>query len=288
METETEVTLTATMADDIHEVYAIRYAHHDRKASENYLHGDPHDIIQPLAYFVWAIVGRQGVFIVDTGFDRAMADKRGRTIVRPVVEGLKALNIAAEGVEHVIVTHLHYDHCGNHELFPRARYHLQDVEMAYATGRCMCHAEIRIPFEVDDVVAMVRKVFAGRVEFHDGTEQIVPGITVHRLGGHSKGLQSVRVKTRRGSVVLASDASHLYAHFQEGRVFPITYSVADTLEGYATLKKLADSLDHIVPGHDPQVLERYPAVGPGLEDWIVRLDVQPKPSAQRTPTGASV
>lgn len=268
------------MSGDTHEVYAIRYAHHDRKASENYLHGDPHDVLQPLAYFVWAIVGPHGTFVVDTGFDRAMADKRGRTLLRGVGDGLKALGIAPDGVSDVIVTHLHYDHCGNHDLFPRARYHLQDVEMAYATGRCMCHAEIRIPFETDDVVAMVRKVFAGRVEFHDGAEQIAPGITVHRIGGHSKGLQSVRVRTPRGHVVLASDASHLYAHVTEARVFPITYSVAETLEGYSTLRKLADSLDHIVPGHDPQVLARYPAAAPGLDDWIVRLDVEPKPAAE--------
>jgi glyoxylase-like metal-dependent hydrolase (beta-lactamase superfamily II) len=259
-----------------HTVFAIRYAHHDRKASDNYLHGDPHDILQPLAYFVWAIVGPHGTFVVDTGFDRAMADKRGRTLLRDVAEGLKAIDISPDSVQDVIVTHLHYDHCGNHDLFPRATYHLQDVEMAYATGRCMCHAEMRIPFEEEDVVAMVRKVFAGRVMFHDGTEEIVPGITVHRLGGHSKGLQSVRVKTARGHVVLASDASHLYTHFTERRVFPITYSVADTLEGYSTLRKLADSLDHIIPGHDPQVLERYPAAGPGLEDWIVRLDAAPR------------
>jgi glyoxylase-like metal-dependent hydrolase (beta-lactamase superfamily II) len=113
--------------------------------------------------------------------------------------------------------------------------------------------------------------------FHDGVDQIAPGITVHHIGGHSKGLQCVRVKTRRGYVVLASDTSHLYAHFLEGRVFPITYSVADTLEGYATLRKLADSNDHVVPGHDPQVLSLYPAAGPALENWIVRLDVQPGP-----------
>jgi len=261
---------------DIHEVYAIRYAHHDRKAAENYLHGDPHDILQPLAYFVWAIVGPHGTFVVDTGFDRAMADKRGRSLVRPVAEGLKAIDITPDQVEHVIVTHLHYDHCGNHALFPRAKYHLQDVEMAYATGRCMCHAEIRIPFEVDDVVAMVRKVFEERVMFHDGTDEIAPGITVHRIGGHSKGLQCVRVKTRRGPIILASDASHLYSHFTEGRVFPLTYSVAETLEGYATLHRLVETPAHIVPGHDPQVLARYPAAGSGLDDWIVRLDVQPR------------
>jgi hypothetical protein len=54
-------------------------------------------------------------------------------------------------------------------------------------------------------------------------------------------------------------------------VFPITYSVAETLEGYATLRRLADSDEHIVPGHDPDVLRRYPASGPGLEGWVVDL-----------------
>ena len=263
------------MSDDVHEIYAIRYAHHDRRSPENFIGGDPHDILQPLAYFVWAIVGPHGTFVVDTGFDEMMADKRGRTITKPIGEGLTSLGIDPAAVEHIIVSHLHYDHCGNYNLFPRARYHLQDHEMAYATGRCMCHALIRFPFEVEDVVAMVRKVFDGRVIFHEGTTELAPGITLHHIGGHSKGLQCVRVKTRRGHVVLASDATHLYAHINEGRVFPVTYSVAETLEGYSTIKRLADSPDHIVPGHDPQVLTRYPAAGPLLDNWVVRLDVPP-------------
>jgi glyoxylase-like metal-dependent hydrolase (beta-lactamase superfamily II) len=119
-------------------------------------------------------------------------------------------------------------------------------------------------------------VFAGRVEFHDGTEELAPGITVHKIGGHSKGLQCVRVKTQRGYVVIASDSCHLYSHVDEGRVFPITYSVGDTLEGYKTLLKLASSRHHLVPGHDPEVLKIYPALKPGLENWICRLDVEPK------------
>jgi glyoxylase-like metal-dependent hydrolase (beta-lactamase superfamily II) len=264
------------MSADVHEIFAIRYGHHDRKAAENYIGGDPHDILQPLDYYVWAIVGAHGTFIVDTGFDEAMARKRKRLVEKPIGEGLKAIGIDPDKVENVIVTHLHYDHTGNYQLFPRARYHLQDVEMAYATGRCMCHAPLRFPFELDDVVAMVSKVFAGRVEFHDGADQIAPGITVHRVGGHSKGLQCVRVKTKRGDVVIASDATHLYAHIETGRIFPVTYNVGDVLEGYATIKKLAPSMHHIVPGHDPQVLDRYPAAKPGLEGWVVRLDVEPK------------
>src|SRR5262249_32745746 len=87
---------------------------------------------------------------VDTGFDEAMGKKRQREMIKPVRDGLAALGIAADAIKTVIISHLHYDHCGNYDLFPKARYHLQDREMAYATGRCMCHQALRAPFEVED------------------------------------------------------------------------------------------------------------------------------------------
>jgi glyoxylase-like metal-dependent hydrolase (beta-lactamase superfamily II) len=233
-------------------------------------------VLQPLDYFVWVIKGGSGTYVVDSGFDGAMAKRRGREITKPVGEGLKAIGVDPSAVEHVIVSHMHYDHIGNHELFPRARYHLQDLEMGFATGRDMCHAHMRVPFEADDVVAMVRKLFAGRVEFHGGDDEVAPGISVHKIGGHSKGLQCIRVKTRRGLVVLASDATHLYAHVEKERIYPVTYNVADVLEGYKTLRRLAQSPGHIVPGHDPLVLQRYPAAHPSLKDWVVRLDAEPE------------
>ena len=182
----------------------------------------------------------------DTGFDEIAAKERARKSTHPVGEGLKVIGVQPDKVDHVIATHMHWDHAGNYDLFPNARYHIQDGEMAYATGRCMCHQMLHIPFSENDVLAMVRKVFAYRVEFHDGVEELVPGITVHKVGGHSKGLQCVRVKTRRGMVVIASDSCHLYSHIDEGRVFPITYSVGDTLEGYKTLKKLDDTYRSVV------------------------------------------
>ncbi|HLL28757.1 MAG TPA: N-acyl homoserine lactonase family protein [Xanthobacteraceae bacterium] len=260
-------------ADSNHEIYAIRYARHDRSAKENFIDTDVHDFLQPLDYFVWAIVGASGAFIVDTGFDTATANRRGRIITRPIRDGLQAAGIDANKITNVIVTHLHYDHCGNYELFPQATYHLQDCEMAYATGRCMCEAHYRIPFEADDVVDMVRKVFAGRVTFHEGESRIAPGISVHKIGGHSKGLQCVRVDTRRGPVVLASDATHLYQHVAEGRVYPIYYDIPAVLAGYAKLKKLAGDIHHIIPGHDPKVLDLYPAPRSELKGWIARVDV---------------
>lgn len=265
------------MPDTIYEVYAIKYARLSRRSSDNFIGGDEHDTDMPLNYFVWVIKGNNRTILVDMGFGDEVGKKRGRQIIHPVAEGLQALGIAPEKVEDIIITHLHYDHAGNHSLFPRARYHLQDREMEFATGRCMCHTLLNHGYEANDVAQMVRCVFEKRVQFHDGAGEIAPGIEVHHVGGHTRGLQSVRVRTRRGWVVLASDASHFYAHMEQDRAFPIVYNLHDMLAGYETLRRLATSRNHIVPGHDPMVMDRYPTAQPGTEGWIVRLDADPKP-----------
>jgi hypothetical protein len=37
-------------------------------------------------------------------------------------------------VQHVILSHFHYDHVGNYALFPNATFYVQDAEMAFYTG----------------------------------------------------------------------------------------------------------------------------------------------------------
>jgi glyoxylase-like metal-dependent hydrolase (beta-lactamase superfamily II) len=160
-------------------------------------------------------------------------------------------------------------------LFPNARFHMQDTEMEYVTGRCMCHQQIAHAFEPEDVSRMVHRVFAGRVQFHDGADEIAPGITVHKIGGHTKGLQCVRVATARGHVVLASDATHFYQHIETRRVFRVLYNLADMVEGYNTLERLASSKAHVIPGHDPLVLARYPAASSRTAGWAARVDLDP-------------
>jgi glyoxylase-like metal-dependent hydrolase (beta-lactamase superfamily II) len=258
-----------------YEVYAVRYARHDRMSGENFLGGDPHEVPMPLDYFVWAVVGEGKTYVIDLGFAAEQAKKRKREFLRSPGEGLRALGIDPEKIEHVIVTHMHYDHVGNLDLFPNAAFHIQDREMHFCTGRCMCHPLMNASFEVEDVVGMVRRVFAGRVMFHDGEAELAPGLSLHHIGGHTMGLQCVRVLTRRGWVVLASDAVHLYAHLDQGRAFPVVYNVGDMLEGHKTLRRLATSPAHIVPGHDPLVMQRYPAAREGLQGVAVRLDADP-------------
>jgi len=255
-----------------YEVYALKYAQHARRASENFLGGDPHDGPMPLDFFVWLVRGPGREIVVDTGFSAAAAARRQREHLRCPADALRLLGCEADEVRDVVITHLHYDHVGNFELFPAAAFHLQDREMQYATGRHMGAGVFRNAFDVEDVVGMVRSNYAGRVRFHDGDAQIAPGVSVHLVGGHTLGLQVVRVRTRRGWVVLASDASHFYANMEQARPFPIVASVIDMVQGYARLRSLADSMDHIIPGHDPQVLVRYPAPEPALQGIAVRLD----------------
>lgn len=258
-----------------YEIHAIRYARHDRPARDNFLGGDPHDMPMPIDYYVWTVTGGGRTFVVDTGFDAEQARLRGRELLRSPAEGLAALSIDPAKVEDVIITHMHYDHAGGLDLFPNATFHIQDREMRFCTGRCMTHNELRHGLAADDVVGMVRRLFAGRVRFHDGADEIAPGLWLHFIGGHTMGLQSLRVMTRRGWVVLASDAAHLYAHLEQGRCFPIVYNVADMLEGHRTLARLASSPRHIVPGHDPLVMKRYPASRRDLDGVAVRLDADP-------------
>ena len=184
------------MSDPKYEVYAIKYAHHARRASENFIGGvqDAHDGPMPLDFFVWLIreagvdAGRE--IVVDTGFSAATAARRQRDHLRCPTQGLGLLDSDAKKIKDVVITHLHYDHVGNFDLFPVATFHLQDKEMQYATGRHMAQPVFRGAFDVEDVVGMVRNAYAGRVAFHDGDAQVAPGVSLHFIGGHTMACRS--------------------------------------------------------------------------------------------------
>lgn len=258
-----------------HEVFAIRYATREAMRSEHFIGGDPHDGPMPMDYFLWLIRGPGGAVVVDSGFTAAVAARRRRVLLRNPVDALGLLGVDAADVRDVVLTHLHYDHVGNFHRFPQAQFHLQEPDLHFAVGRHMRFPHMRATFEVEDVVGIVRLNYGGRVRLHDGVVQLAPGITLHPAPGHSAGLQFVRVHTARGWVVLASDVSHFYENMDSGRPFPICVSVADALESYDRVRAAAPSPQHIVPGHDPKVMQRYPAVSPELAGIAVRLDLPP-------------
>jgi glyoxylase-like metal-dependent hydrolase (beta-lactamase superfamily II) len=259
-----------------YEIYALRYATiQQRMRRENFIAQDPHDEPMPMDYFIWLIRNGQRNILVDTGFNARQAKERGRTLLRCPIGALSLLGLAPEDIEDVVLTHLHYDHAGNIDLLPNARFHVQEDELDYACGKHMCHGLFRHAYDVEDVVNLVRRVYAERVHFHQGRVDLAPGIELIKIGGHTKGLQSLRVHTARGWVVLASDASHFYENMERPSPFPIVFHVGDMVAGYATLRAAAASAQHIIPGHDPLVRTRYPFHGNPADD-IVALHMPPK------------
>jgi len=271
-----------------YEVYAIQYSNRiGRSKGDTFLSpvlsADFHDVAQDLTYFVWLIVNDNRTVLIDTGFGRDELARRRSALgpdwqmdyARSPAEGVAMLGVDPSSITDVIITHLHYDHAGTTGDFPNATFHLQALEMSYVTGPQMCHETLRFPYTVDFVVDMVRHLFRGRVAFVSGDAEFAPGITLHLTAGHTMGMQSVRVLTKRGWVVLASDASHFYDNHEGLAPFPIVYNVGDMLDSHRKLKRLAETPQHIIPGHDPLVLERYPAPSAALQGAVVRLDVAP-------------
>lgn len=262
------------------ELFAIRYASKPMFTyGQTVIGGDPHEDHTPIDYFVWVAKRSDRAFLIDTGMGAETAARRGENYHRSPAEAIKLLGLDPGKLADIILTHLHYDHAGMLHLYPNATFHLQDAEMSYATGRCMCSPLLRHAYEVDDVVHLVRCVHRDKVHFSEPTSEITRGLTLHKVSGHTAGQQAVRVWTRRGWVVLASDSSHLYFNMQQRQPFPSAYRLDEMMESFNTLHRLAEgSWDRVIPGHDPLVMARYPAPSPELEGIVVRLDVAPRPA----------
>jgi glyoxylase-like metal-dependent hydrolase (beta-lactamase superfamily II) len=259
------------LEEKMYEVYAIRYATAaERRSHENFIQRDMHDGPMPLDFYIWLIKDGKRNILVDTGFNRLAAEHRNRRLIIPPEIALEKIGVDPASITDIIITHLHWDHAGNLDKFPQARFHIQEREMAYATGRCMCHAILRQPFDVEPVVEMVRHIYAGRTVFHCGHSSVAPDIDLHWVGGHSDGLQIVRVQTARGSVVLASDAAHFYDNMRRKNPFPLVYNVGDMIQGWQTVATLAEDETCIIPGHDPAVTDLFSKMQvTGIEAFVL-------------------
>lgn len=262
---------------ETYEIYALRYAEKtDRARQENFLQPvDAHDAPMPMDYFVWLLRSDRRTIVVDTGFDHAEASKRGRAIKCVPADVLNRFGVNVATVEDVIITHLHYDHAGTLGDFKKARFHIQESEMQFATGKWMLDDSERNAYSADHVAELVQRVFDKRVAFHGEDGEVAPGITLHQMPGHTMGMQAVRVRTKRGWVLLASDASHYYEHWVKRVPFAICWSPDDLMRSYARFEQLADSQDHVIPGHDPLVRSLYSAVSSEFGSDVVRLDESP-------------
>lgn len=258
------------------EIYAIRHAANTvRTRGVNFV--ADRDPTAPLAmdFFCWVLRSGDEVIVVDTGLDPAKGVPNGHMPVMAPPDGWAALGIDAAAVGTVLLTHAHYDHLGYLDALPNARFLMQAEEMAYVTGPYMEKPFFRHAYWPDEIAKLVHLLYAGRLHLHGRDIDIAEGVSAHWVGGHCAGQEVLRIHTARGWVVLASDALHYYEELERGVPFAVALNLGDMIAAHDRIRALADSDAHILPAHDPLLLDRYPPVSPDMAGKILRLDVPP-------------
>jgi glyoxylase-like metal-dependent hydrolase (beta-lactamase superfamily II) len=256
-------------------VTAVRYgALRSRKSDLFYrfeTYGEA-DAEAEMAYYFWLLQGGGETVLVDTGFDVAAGARRGRTCLAPPLEALEQVGVSMDAVSTVIVTHLHYDHIGNLDAFPDAALVVPRRELEFWTGPLARRRQFAAHVEEPEIARLQQAAARGRLRASDGDEQILPGVRAITVGGHSPGQQLVIVETGGRPVVLASDAVHLYEELDLDRPFAVIADLEAMYHAYDVLRALGEQRGAvIVPGHDPRVMERFPALHGG-SDLAVRLE----------------
>ncbi|MBM3976232.1 MAG: MBL fold metallo-hydrolase [Planctomycetes bacterium] len=166
----------------------------------------------------WTVVIEPGV---GTRWDAKLAARYG---IRPgpgVVAGLAALGLAPEQVTHVVGTHAHWDHIGAQVVerdgalaptFPRARHFLpaSEARVTRAGGGARRASYRREDVDVIDA--------AGLLEPCSGRAEILPGLVLHELGGHSEGVSVVTIGAGADGAIFWSDVVPTAHHVQPSYV----------------------------------------------------------------------
>jgi glyoxylase-like metal-dependent hydrolase (beta-lactamase superfamily II) len=259
---------------DGYEVYALRYASRPTHAAAEFfryeLYGEP-DVPLRLDYFFWLVRDGSSTVLVDCGFDRERSAAKGRYQDNDPVELLARLDIRPADVDQILVTHLHYDHCGNVGLFPNATVSLATAELEAWSGPLGERDLMRWVVEPAEVQAILKLQREGRLQLVDSASEVLPGITMRVVGGHTPGQSIVQVRTPAGSLVLASDALHYYAEAERDRPYNLFTNLDDLYRGYDLLRELQAEPDTtVVAGHDPLVTDQFAPAAPECFDLTMK------------------
>ncbi|MBO0679653.1 N-acyl homoserine lactonase family protein [Mycolicibacterium sp. S2-37] len=258
-------------------VYALRYAYRTASLKGEHFYGHPADCCEPwpIDYYTWVAIHHRRVVVVDAGFTPQTAEERGdRPYVATPVELLRRLGVGADEVDDLVLTHLHYDHTGHLDRYPNARIFVQRREREFWRSPFAVRGANTHLHRPGDLAELDRLDEAGRVRQIDGDHRLDECITLHLVGGHTAGMQVVRVADDNGPVVLASDASHFYANVEQDWPYGVVHDLPAMHAAFDTLVHLAGDRGVIVPGHDPRVRERHHAMA-GTDGAITRLSPTP-------------
>ncbi len=206
------------------------------------------------SYPVFLVRSAERTILVDSGAPNpSLAEKLSYPKLENasyLSEELKKRGCACEDIDAVILTHLHWDHCFNLELFPEADVYVQKTELM--------HAVCPSPYDKYMYVATREASLPGwmtafqRMKVIDGDAELFPGIRCLLTPGHTPGQMSVLIDTEKGQYVIASDLLPLYENIECGIPNGICISFADF---YESLEKLRRTGAEIIPGHDIKLAE---------------------------------
>lgn len=249
-----------------YEVVAVRYgvmeATRSRLFHSFHTYGEP-DGPAALAYYFWVLRDGDRVVLVDTGYDPAVARRRGRDLLIEPVEALRQLGIAPEQVSTILVSHFHYDHIGNLAAFPDAELVVPETEVAFWSSPAAGHFHFAVHVEDPELAVIEAARVAGRVRTVAGDAEALPGVRAFEVGGHSPGQLMFLVATDGGDVLLTSDAIHLYEDLERDRPSAVVFDLPGMYRAHARIRDLVDAGALVIPGHEPAVMERFPGVGEG-------------------------
>ncbi|XVV10214.1 N-acyl homoserine lactonase family protein [Actinoplanes sp. CA-131856] len=280
----------------VYEVHALRYAtRSDTTASGTYyrfeLYGEPDDQVTS-GYYFWLIRDRRRTVLVDCGYSEEAAAQRNRAFTTPPVELLSRLDVRPEDVDHVVLSHMHFDHVGNTGLFPNATFSMARAELEFWAGPFGNRPTIGWAIERGELEQIQRLHAEGRLHLlGDGPTEIFPGIRATVVPGHTPGQLVVEAAAGGCSVLLASDAVHYYDVLTRDRPFHIFTDLQGVYRGLEQVRTLAARPGTIVvPGHDAAVAWMFEMTAPECIDLtrplpVIQRDKAPRVATERKPAG---
>jgi glyoxylase-like metal-dependent hydrolase (beta-lactamase superfamily II) len=246
-----------------YEVYAVSYGIIPGFPVRGLVLGADSTRTLDIQMMVWLLKGQGRTVLVDAGFYREKFFKtwKLRDYLKPSV-ALAKVGVKPEDVTDLVITHAHWDHMDGVDLFPKAQVWIQKEEYQYYSDPAhLANSGV----DPDDMAALEKIRAEGRLRLVDGDgQEIIPGVTVYIGGRHTRESQFVSVVTAGGTVVLASDNAYLYENLDRHRPIAQTWDSVSNLAAQDRMKALASNPRLIVPGHDPQVLVRFPKPGAGV------------------------
>jgi glyoxylase-like metal-dependent hydrolase (beta-lactamase superfamily II) len=221
-------------------------------------------------YYIWAVQGGGRTVVFDSGVRPALAAQRKLAGYVLPDQALARIGIDAKKVEHLVISHMHFDHGGGIELFPNAKIYVQRKEYDFWVYDPISR---RLPYaSVADPVA--NKQFgdlrgSDRLVFIDGDQKMLPGIELLLTPGHTPALQSMAVNTAKGLAILTSDCAHIHRSFVEDNPSCLITDLPAWLNTYSRLRdKVKGNLSMLFAGHDKDMLEKYPKVAEDVTQLI--------------------